>query len=179
MDRGKTWSLLGPDMAAAAISDLIIQEREMDLIASTHGRGIYKMNLRPIQEAFKGGSSQENILFEIPAARLPRINDSHGDPDYSTMEKVPITFYLTKDAEVNISVTDEKDKTRWSKTLRAHKGFNQVRWDLVTNKVDSQWPYFIHYFRFVKPGAYTLQVTGKHIKLEGKLEVIEYKSKES
>ena len=48
VDRGVNWSLLGSKLPAMAISDLVIQEREMDLIASTHGRGIYKMNIRSI-----------------------------------------------------------------------------------------------------------------------------------
>ena len=76
-------------MAATAISDLVVQEREMDLVVGTHGRGIYRTNLKPIQQAFKEGIPQENILFEIPVARLPWINDTHRDPNYSTMEKVP------------------------------------------------------------------------------------------
>lgn len=170
-DRGESWSLLGPGMAATAISDLVIQEREMDLIAATHGRGIYKMNLRPLQEAFKNGKPQENVLFDIPAARLPRFNDSHGEPVLSTAEKVPITFFLIKDAEVTIRVSDEKNRTRWSATFSAHKGFNQYRWDLVEKRTDSQHPYFIHYNKFIKAGTYDLGITGKNIDLTGKLKV--------
>ena len=42
VDRGRTWALLGPGLPAAAVSDLVIQEREMDLVASTYGRGILR-----------------------------------------------------------------------------------------------------------------------------------------
>ncbi|MCP4724165.1 MAG: glycosyl hydrolase, partial [bacterium] len=55
VDRGRNWSLLGPGMASMPISDLIIQEREMDLLVGTHGRGIFKMNIRPIHKAFEKG----------------------------------------------------------------------------------------------------------------------------
>ena len=72
---------------------LVIQEREMDLLAGTYGRGIYKMNLRPIQAAFKTGPPPADRLFDPPAARLPWINDTHRDPRLSTVEKVPLTFY--------------------------------------------------------------------------------------
>ena len=150
----------------------------MDLVAGTHGRGIYKMNILPIQQAFKKGTPQSDILFETPVARLPWINDTHREPKYSSLERVPITFYHMKEAEVEIRVNDEKGKTVWSRTLIGKQGFNQFRWDLVIKKVDSPRPYFIHYFMFVKAGVYGLRVTGEGVDLKGKLTVIDRKSKE-
>ena len=172
VDRGQTWSLLGPELAATCISDLVIQEREMELVAGTHGRGIYKMNIRPIQEAFKKGNPQSNILFKTPVARLPWINDTHRDPQYSTMEKVPITFYLIKEAEVTLSVKDKRGRIVWSRHLKARRGFNQVRWDLVTKKADSPLPYFIDYYRFARPGTHEIQISGEGIELKGELTVV-------
>jgi len=176
VDRGKRWSLLGPDMAATSISDLAIQKKEMDLVVGTHGRGIYKMNVRPIQQAFKKGVPEADVLFETPVARRPWINDTHREPKYSTLERVPITFYLMKEAEVEIQVNDEKGKAIWSSTLMGKKGFNQIRWDLVTEKVDSQRPYFIHYANFAAPGVYEIQIVGEGINLKGELTIIERKS---
>jgi hypothetical protein len=173
-DRGQNWSLLGPEMAATCISDLVIQEREMDLVAGTHGRGIYKMNIRPIQEAFKKGSPQQNILFQTPAAHLPWFNDTHRDPRKKTIRKVPVTFYLTENKEVTLEVKDKKETVIWSKTMKAKKGFNQIRWNLVTKKVDSPQPYFIHYLRFPEPGTYGLFITGRDVNLKGKLFITEY-----
>ena len=172
VDRGQSWSLLGPNLAATCISDLVIQKREMDLVAGTHGRGIYKMNIKPIQEAFKKGVPQSHILFKTPVAPLPWINDTHRDPRYSTMEKVPITFYLTEEAEVTLNVKDEKGGVVWSHDLKACKGFNQVRWDLVTKKVDSPRPYFFDYYRFARPGTHEIQISGEGIDLKGELTVI-------
>jgi hypothetical protein len=172
-DRGQSWSLLDPGMAATCISDLVIQEREMDLVAGTHGRGIYKMNIKPIQKAFNGGAPPQNhILFETPVARLPWIKDTHRDPKYSTVEKVPITFYLMKDADVTISVKIKSGRLIWSKTLKARRGFNQIRWDLVMEKVDSPKAYFIHYYRFASAGTYDIQISGEGIELKGELTVI-------
>jgi len=145
-DRGQSWALLGPEMAATCISDLVIQEKEMDLVAGTHGRGIYKMNVTPIQSAFQQGNPQKNILFKTPAATLPWFNDTHNDPRQKSMEKIPITFYLIKEE------------------------------DLVTETVDSPQPYFIHYLKFPKPGTYDLFVTGKDVALNGELTIVEHPS---
>lgn len=173
-DRGQNWSLLGPDMAATCISDLVIQEKEMDLVAGTHGRGIYKMNIRPIQEAFKQGSPQQNILFQTPAAHLPWFNDTHHDPRKKTIKKVPITFYLTQNKEVTLEVKNKKGSVIWSRTMKAQKGFNQIRWNLVTKKADSPQPYYIHYLKFPEPGPYDLFITGPDVNLKGKLTIKEY-----
>jgi photosystem II stability/assembly factor-like uncharacterized protein len=172
VDRGTSWSLLGPEMAATAISDLVIQEREMDLVVGTHGRGIYRMNIRAIQEAFKNGGPQTDMIFETPVARLPWINDTHRDPKMRTAEKVPITFYLMSDADVEVRVNDEKGNTIWMKTLKGRKGFNQCRWDLVTKRADSPQPYFTRYLEFAPPGTYEVQIIGKGIDLKGELTVI-------
>jgi hypothetical protein len=83
-----------------------------------------------------------------------------------------------KEAEVEIRVNDEKGKTVWTKKLMGKQGFNQFRWDLVTEKVDSQRPYFIHYANFAAPGTYDIQVTGEGINLKGELTIIDRKSKE-
>ncbi len=172
-DRGQSWSLLDPGMAATCISDLVIQEREMDLVVGTHGRGIYKMNIKPIQQAFKSGAPPQNhILFQTPVAHYPWIKDTHRDPKYSTVKKVPITFYLMKEAGVTLSVKKKSGGLIWSKTLKAHRGFNQIRWDLVREKVDSPRAYFIHYYRFASPGTYDIQISGEGIELKGELTVI-------
>ena len=172
-DRGRSWSLLGPGMAATAISDLVIQEREMDLVVGTHGRGIYKMNLRPIQEAFAKGEPRELRLFDTPVAWLPWINDTHRDPNYSTMEKVPITFFLDRDADVTISIKDQRGRSIWETTHAGRKGFNQVRWDLVRERVDSPRPYFTQYYQFARAGEYTIQVSGAGIDLQGGLKIVD------
>ena len=176
VDRGKSWSLLGPEMAATAISDLVIQEREMDLVVGTHGRGIYKMNIKPIQNAFKNGVPKSSVLFETPLARRPWINDSHRDFRASTAEKVPITFYLTQETEVTIHVIDMQEAVVWSKKLNADKGFNQIRWDLVTKKEDIPEAYFFRYLEYVEPGSYEIRVTGEGIDLKGPLTVINRQS---
>jgi photosystem II stability/assembly factor-like uncharacterized protein len=172
VDRGKSWSLLGPKMAATAISDLVIQEREMDLVAGNHGRGIYKMNIRTIQEAFGNGIPQAPTLFDTPIARLPWINDTHQDPRMRTAEKVPITFYLMNDTDVEGRVNDEKGKTIWTKMLKGRKGFNQFRWDLVAKRADSPQPYFTRYLEFAPPGRYMIQIVGEGFDLIGELTII-------
>lgn len=148
----------------------------MELVAGTHGRGIYKMNIQPIQRAFKNGEPMKDILFEMPLARLPWIKDTHRDSKYSTMEKVPITFYLMKEAEVTINVKNKRGEVIWSIPHKAKKGFNQYRWDLVREKVDSPQPYFIQYYQFARAGTYEIHISGDGVDLKGELQIINRES---
>jgi hypothetical protein len=163
-------------MAATCISDLVIQEEKMDLVAGTHGRGIYKMNITPIQAAFQHGHPQNNILFKTPVATLPWFNDTHNDPSRKTIEKVPITFFLIKEGDVSVEIKNKKGDVIWSQIVKGNKGFNQIRWNLVTETVSSPYPYFIHYLKFPKPGTYDLFVTGKDVDFKGELTIVEHPS---
>lgn len=173
VDRGRTWSLLGTGMPAAAVSDLVIQEREMDLVASTYGRGIYVMNIRPIQQVYNQGGPIADVLFDPPAARLPWTNDTHRDPTLRTIEKVPLTFFLTRPKDVSLSVLDAKGREVRTWSIAGKKGFNQLRWDLVVRNVDSPEPYFIRYREFAPPGEYDVRLTGEGLELRTRLTVAE------
>jgi hypothetical protein len=173
VDRGQSWSLLGKELPATAISDLVIQERTMDLVAATHGRGIYRTNLEPLHQAFEEGTPTTDILFETPVARLPWINDTHRDPRYSTMEKVPITFFLLREGWVTLSIVDSGGEMIWSQDLPGKKGFNQLRWDLVVARQDRQEAYFWQYLRFARAGTYEVRVTGEGVDLSGGLTIVE------
>ena len=159
MDRGESWSLLGRNMAAAAVADLVIQEQTMDLVIGTHGRGIYKINLKPLHEVYRMGyPPEENYLCEIPMAKRPWINDTHRDPDFSTVRKVPITFWVPDTKSVTLKVIYNKEIIFWSKKIESKRGFNQYRWDLVIKEEESMTPYFIHYKRFLDKGTYRLRL---------------------
>ncbi len=175
-DRGQSWSSLGRGMPAASVSDLVIQEREMELVAATYGRGIYKMSIRPIQQINKNGGPLADVLCEAPRAVLPWINDTHRDRRVSTMEKVPLTFYLTKTADVEIRVKKKDGAVIWSAPMAARRGFNQIRWDLITAQAKSPQPYFFRYDVFADAGSYELQVYGEGINLRGEMSIVERKT---
>ena len=159
-------------MLVASFSDLVIQGREMELVAATYGRGIYMTSICPIQQASTDVVPKTNVLFALPDARLPWINDTHKDVRTSTVEKVPITFYLTEAAGVEIRLTEKNGKSIWTQPFQALRGFNQFRWDLIVAKTDSPQPYFFRYDVFAEPGDYLICIVGRNIGLQGKLSIV-------
>lgn len=53
MDGGTYWNVLQGTIPNVAIYDMVIQERENDLVIGTHGRSVYIVELEPIQELAK------------------------------------------------------------------------------------------------------------------------------
>lgn len=174
LDRGNTWSLLGKNLPAAAVADLEIHEGSMDLIVATHGRGLYKLNLRPLQALAEGTLSlDQDHLFEAPTARRPWHNSLGGEPDYRTVEKTPITFWLSRSKSVTLSLRDVTGKELWKMPLAGQKGLNQYRWDLVFSKQTSDYPYFVHYERFLRAGTYQMVLLDGEHELRRPLVVVE------
>ena len=97
------------------MSDIEIEERSNDMIVSTHGRGIYKINLDPIHKFYKYRNelSKDNFL-SIEKMILPKFNDTHGEPIPESYEKVPISFYLNANKKYSLEI--RREKVIWEKT---------------------------------------------------------------
>ncbi len=156
-NKGKTWAYFGNNMPSAAVADLEIHEGTMDLVVATHGRGIYKINLRPIHAMVaKNLALDKDHLFEITESQRPWFSVHGGEPLYETLEKTGIPFWLSTAKPVTLSLKDKDNKEIWSTTVQGQKGFNEYRWDLVVKSVKSNLPYFVHYDKFIEAGNYTL-----------------------
>jgi photosystem II stability/assembly factor-like uncharacterized protein len=173
-DRGSSWQYLGVNMPAAAVADLEIHEGSQDLVVATHGRGIYKTNLKPIQQGVAEKLPRnQDYLFVIDQASRPWFNSSHGNVDYRTLEKVSFTFWLKEAKSVTLSVRDGANKEVWSTALNGSLGFNQFRWDLIVSKQESASPYFVHFDKFIDSGTYTLVLTSAEGSLQQKFKVVD------
>ena len=157
LNHGGHWSYLGKDMPDASVADLIIEEQSKDLIAATHGRGIYKINLTPFYDKIDVEINAD-FLFNPPPAYFPKRRDTHRDIDENTIEKCPITFWLEEAKSVKLLLTNQQDSVLWSRQIEGQKGFNQYRWDLVIKNQSSDQPYFTRFKSYLPKGEYILKL---------------------
>ena len=170
---GGDWSYLGNKMPAAAIADLEIHESTMDLIAGTHGRGIFKINLKPIHKMINQNRSiEKDYLFEMEMAKAPWFNSSGGEPDYRTVEKTSFTFWLSHAKMITLSILDSTNNKVWSAEVRGNAGFNEFRWDMVVNRQTSDYPYFVHYEKFIEAGNYKVMLSSGDDAIEQTFKVV-------
>ena len=142
IDRGKNWNELSLNMPTVAFHDLMIHPRENDLIAGTHGRGLWILDdISPLQQLTEKVLSSEAHLFENhrPGTHwlsLPRGGYGRGDlyfegenPAYGA----PINFYLKEipSGAVTIEITDATGNLNTTYTLEdVTTGVNRLMWDM-------------------------------------------------
>jgi len=145
-------------MPQTAVADLKINEVTMDLVAATHGRGIYKINLKPIQQLVnKQLLREKDYLFEVATIQRPWFNSNGGEANYKSFEKADFSFWLKEIKTINLAIYDSENKEIWHTVIKGEKGFNQYRWDITAEKRKSDAPYFVHYDKFIEAGNYTLR----------------------
>jgi len=171
LDRGVSWALLGEGMPAVAVADLVIQERELHLIAATHGRGIHRLDLTPLHGFLAAGDDLGDALLPIPDGWLPRRDDVTPTPRRSDEERVPITFHLRREQDVTLQVFDAGGRALFEHALRGRVGLNQFLWDLVAERRSSPKPYFTGQVSFVGAGTHQVRIVGDGLDLRGELVV--------
>ena len=137
-DAGAHWTPIRNNLPPVAVRDLQVHPRDNDLIAATHGRGMWILDdIAPLQQMAQARQSEE-FLFDVrPAVRyqLSSTNvfaaDQHfagENPAYGTY----INYFLKAEPkDVTIAVADSGGKT--IRTLRNPSkaaGINRVAWDL-------------------------------------------------
>jgi photosystem II stability/assembly factor-like uncharacterized protein len=141
-DGGKTWYDLGLNMPTVAFHDLVIHPRDNDLIAGTHGRGIWILDdITALRGATDTILNQDAALFEVSKPGTRWLNISRGgygrgnlffqgeNPPYGAL----IHFYLkAKPAKpATLEIFDATGSLKTTYVLDdAISGLNRIVWDL-------------------------------------------------
>ena len=146
----------------------------MDLVVATHGRGIFRTNLKAIQQRYNAPLVDgRDYLFEVDTIQRPWFNSNGGEPDYRTIKKATFSLWLNESTPIDFSLRDEGGKVVWRMIVQGDKGFFQYRWNLVTDSETSNQPYFINYDHFVEAGKYTLTASVGLTELKQTVHVVE------
>ncbi|NQV71600.1 hypothetical protein HQ496_00655, partial [bacterium] len=142
LDGGETWSTLAADLPSTFVSDLALHPTEDILVASTHGRGVYAMDVRPLQDV--AGSGQMSLYLDQPeSVRRPSgFRFTNGS--------AKLLFYTSSPTSVMLNIKDAIGTVVFSRTANSHIGFNVVEWDLKATGSESAVP----------AGTYSVEVNG-------------------
>lgn len=172
LNRGDSWHVLGTELPNSFVSDMTIQERENDLIAVTHGRGIFKIDLEPLHNYLKNNTEEAEILY-ISEAILPK-GDGSGKPDFSSYENVSISYYSPSKGKLELSIIDKEGTSVFTKEISAQKGLNTYSWDLILGPIVSDDPYLFNFVKLPEAGDYTIHLTGKQMDIESAFTIMEF-----
>jgi photosystem II stability/assembly factor-like uncharacterized protein len=137
-DGGNRWVSLRNNMPPVAVRDIAVHPRDNDLIAATHGRGVYILdNIAPLQHLAQAMAEDFYVFDVLPATRYQIWGrDSNLGQKVFTGQNPPvgamIDYYAKSDGgPVTITVADKAGKTiRTIRGGQARVGVNRVVWDL-------------------------------------------------
>lgn len=138
MDRGATWQRFMTGMPNVPVHDFKIHPRDHELIAATHGRSVWIVDIAPLEQMKDASARASTYMF------APTIAYEFGQPPVEgqatgqqTFEgaSVPygaaITYRLPATARdsVHLLITNAAGDTVRTLAARARPGFNRVYWD--------------------------------------------------
>jgi photosystem II stability/assembly factor-like uncharacterized protein len=170
-DRGDSWKVLGNNMPNVFVSDMTIQTRENDLIAATHGRGIFKIDLNPLHQNFTNKSETAEVLH-ISEAILPSPDDSGRKPDLSSYEAVAFSFFTPNSEQIELTIMDKDGKTVFSDSLESTVGLNTYKWNLMIDFSPEEGPYLASLFKMASAGTYSLALKGGKTNIKSSFTII-------
>jgi len=140
IDAGSHWMKLSNKIPTVPIADLIVHPRDGDLIAATHGRSFYVMDISPLQELTEKVLASDAHLFTVKSAvaedyRVFTNDEFLAEKRFIGENPAPgtmISYYLksASQGDVKLAIFDNSGTLIRELTATKEKGINRVQWDL-------------------------------------------------
>jgi photosystem II stability/assembly factor-like uncharacterized protein len=138
LDGGKAWQALQSGLPNVPVHDLVVHPRERELVAGTHGRSVWVVDVLPVQELDKYTMDEAVEVFPLEDVKSSRGWKRRRSEWWHRPEDAPyvdVTFWAAKDGKVTVSVWDEiGDYVLFKESIDAVRGINVYRWDLLLDE---------------------------------------------
>ena len=136
-DRGVTWAMVGTGMPRVPVDDLEIHPRDQDLVAGTHGRGIWILDdISPLAQANSASLERPQLVEPRPATLFLYRNDvpSVGQGTYRAPNPTfgaNLDYWLPEEADdVELRIRNASGEVVRTLEGASSAGLNRVTWDL-------------------------------------------------
>lgn len=141
LDRGTTWQRFMTDLPAVPVHDLKIHPRAHELIAGTHGRSVWIVDIAPLEQLDRPALVADNFLFDPGTAyefgEAPVGGGSTGHQVFAGANApygAAIWYRLGENArgQVRVVITDAEGDTVQTLRSSGRAGLHRVTWNLTT-----------------------------------------------
>jgi len=163
---GAEWQALpGGNLPTSFFHDAVIHPREDFLVAATHGRGVWALDVRPIQALTAEVMAEPVHLFEMGAVQAPQgFRGASG--------AVGIQYWVGRPGQqALIQIRDAEGNLVRELSGPAEGGLQSVTWDLSRGGPQTAAGAGMARMARVGPGVYTIVVTVGSASSEGEIEV--------
>jgi photosystem II stability/assembly factor-like uncharacterized protein len=132
LDRGRNWQAIGSGLPNVPVHDLKIHPRERELIAGTHGRSVWVLDVLPLQELVHVNAATTLKAFHIDSIDFDRSGQSAPNPwfaHWNERKLVALNFYSKSAGNGSIDIKNTEGQVLRTLSFDAKPGLNQVLWD--------------------------------------------------
>ncbi|MGC6488940.1 MAG: VPS10 domain-containing protein [Planctomycetota bacterium] len=155
LDRGYNWLRLGNGMPNVSVRELVIQDRDSDLVAATHGRGVFVLDIEGLRQLGERVVDRDAWLAQVQPAYLWKLK-SRGfqghkefkapNPGYGAVVHLWLRDVPDERPQLIVEdVTGEKVAELRGEKVR---GLQPIRWDARAGR------------GLVAPGTYRVRFVG-------------------
>ncbi|WP_169980924.1 VPS10 domain-containing protein [Tautonia rosea] len=137
INRGQSWQRLNSNLPTVAIHEIAIHPTAGEIVAATHGRSLWVLDVTPIRELTEEVREAKAHLYRpLPAVRWKR-EPIRGGTNRKFYGENPtnggVLYYsLTREAEqVSLNVVDAAGQTLQTLRTSRQPGLHRVVWDLT------------------------------------------------
>jgi hypothetical protein len=125
IDGGATWQALPNGLPSTYVHDLVVHPRDDIMVVATHGRGIYAMDVRPIQQLTPHITQQPvAVLAQSEPAMLGRGRGFGGT------RPARIWYWLASAGSATVTIRNGAGEVVRQLDGTGDAGLNSVMWDL-------------------------------------------------
>jgi photosystem II stability/assembly factor-like uncharacterized protein len=162
LDAGAIWHPLKGGLPTVAVHDLVIHPREHDLVIATHGRGMYVLDIDPLEQLTPKVLGTSAYLFDPKPAGTFQYHSGHGlsggkvyaapNPPFGAS----VNYYLREKPSqtVRLTVADPLGTTLAVLKAEDEPGLHRATWDLRASVGLGP----VRYGPLVPPGDYLLRL---------------------
>lgn len=134
-DKGMNWQPFMNGLPPVAVHDLVIQTEAQDLVIGTHGRSIYKVSLKAIQQLNDTVLAQDLKVFDLQKMNYSENWGSNWSKWLAAYEpETVIDYYVKKGGVVQIQVLNDAGVVVFEDTQNAVSGINQWNYKVEASK---------------------------------------------
>ncbi len=141
LNRGLSFMPITKNFPHVAVHDLVIQNRDKKLILGTHGRSLYTVDIKDLQQLNQNIINQNLHVFEIEDIKFDK---TWGSKKWSKWlgyhePKANWTFYTKKPELMTFRILTKDKKIIYEKRQKVDKGLNYFDYDLsISSKIDEK-----------------------------------------
>jgi len=136
-DQGDSWSALQGGLPNVPVHDLVVHPRERELVAGTHGRSIWIVDVLPLQDLVEAGSDPALKVFYIDGVTASRGWRSERSRWYFRPEEAPrstVKYWSNGTGTASIEIVNTNDAVVRRLSSEAVHGMNSFEWDLLVDE---------------------------------------------